>query len=109
MTRDDQIVVLAATNHIDSIHPGILRSGRIDRLIHVPLPTQQDRLEILQLLASKSLVKFSPDVDLGLISQSTDLMNGSSLSELIRRASIKAVGRNEQLPVIEMADLMNTM
>ena len=46
---DDRIKVLAATNRIDVLDPALLRSGRLDRKIEIPLPNEQARLEILKI------------------------------------------------------------
>merc|ERR1711937_213116 len=62
MTKRAQVFVIAATNRPDIIDPAMLRPGRLDRLLYVPLPSEQGRLEILQSHTKKLLL--AEDVDL---------------------------------------------
>lgn len=62
------VFVIAATNRPDIIDKAMLRPGRLDKLLYVPLPTEEDRLNILQTLCrSKPIAK---DVDLKAIAGS---------------------------------------
>jgi len=56
------VFVIAATNRPDIIDPAMLRPGRLDKLLYVPLPTQEDRLSILETLTRK--LPISNDVQL---------------------------------------------
>merc|ERR1712166_1521534 len=56
------VFVIAATNRPDIIDPAMLRPGRLDKLLYVPLPTPSDRLDILKTACRK--VPLSKDVDL---------------------------------------------
>jgi len=56
--KDNQIIVIAATNRLDILDPALLRPGRFDRKIYVPVPTLNERKEILKVyLDSKKLDK----------------------------------------------------
>jgi SpoVK/Ycf46/Vps4 family AAA+-type ATPase len=61
------VFVIAATNRPDIIDPAMLRPGRLDKLLYVPLPTESDRLEILKTACRK--VPLAEDVDLTLIAK----------------------------------------
>lgn len=56
------VFVIAATNRPDIIDPAMLRPGRLDKLLYVPLPTKEDRFQILQTVTAKLPV--GPDLDL---------------------------------------------
>lgn len=57
-----QVFVIAATNRPDIIDPAMLRPGRLDQLLLVPLPTEDDRLDILRTITKKT--PLAEDVDL---------------------------------------------
>jgi len=80
------VFVIAATNRPDIIDPAMLRPGRLDKLLYVPLPTSEDRLQILQTL-TRSL-PLDPSLDLVPVacSLSCDGYSGADLSALVREA-----------------------
>lgn len=57
----DKVVVVASTNRIDLIDEAVLRAGRFDIKIQVPLPSREERLGILKLLTQKKLKRHSID------------------------------------------------
>jgi transitional endoplasmic reticulum ATPase len=78
------VVVLAATNRIDMVDPALLRAGRYDKLIYVPLPDRAARLEILKIhSAGKPL---AADVNFEKIADSTDGFSGADLASVINTA-----------------------
>lgn len=85
------VFVIAATNRPDIIDPAMLRPGRLDKLLYVPLPTKDDRHSILKTLA-KSL-PLDEDVELRLIahSDSSEGYSGADLSALVREAQLSAL------------------
>ena len=80
------VFVIAATNRPDIIDPAMLRPGRLDKLLYVPLPTKEDRYSIIKTLTRQ--VPLSKDVNLKMISQSDQCegYSGADLSALIREA-----------------------
>ena len=83
------IVMIAATNRPDILDPALLRPGRFDRQVVVPLPELEDRLEILKVhIKGKSV---DEDVDLSLLARGTPGMSGADLSNLINEAALTAV------------------
>lgn len=81
--------MIAATSRPDLLDGALLRSGRIDRMVEIPLPDRQSRLEILQVL-SKTL-HFAPDVQLDVFADGTDRFTGADLQSLLTSANMAAV------------------
>ena len=85
------IVVLAATNRPDILDAALVRAGRFDRQIVIPLPTATERLAILHVHARGK--RLAGDVDLDLIARSTPGMSGADLANLLNEAALIAVRR----------------
>ncbi|KAK6143790.1 hypothetical protein DH2020_024138 [Rehmannia glutinosa] len=76
-SSDDRIKVIAATNRADILDPALMRSGRLDRKIEFPHPTEEARARILQIHSRKMNVH--PDVNFEELARSTDDFNGAQL------------------------------
>src|SRR5579875_625607 len=85
------VVMIAATNRPDILDPALLRPGRFDRQIVVPLPDLEERLPILQVHCRDK--RMSPDVDLELVARGTPGMSGADLANLVNEAALHAVRR----------------
>ena len=85
------IVILAATNRPDILDPALLRPGRFDRQIIVPLPEADERLAILKVHARDK--RLGPDVDLDTMAKATPGMSGADLANLVNEAALFAVRR----------------
>src|SRR6266536_972556 len=83
------VVVMAATNRPEVLDPALLRPGRFDRQVVIPLPTQRERKAILQVHANGK--KLGPDVDLDVVARGTPGFSGADLANLINEAAIYAV------------------
>jgi cell division protease FtsH len=95
------VVVLAATNRPETLDPALLRPGRFDRQVTVPLPNQSERAAILAVhTVGKHL---GADVDLDRIARATPGFSGADLANLINEAAIFAVRANRT--VITASDL----
>ncbi len=81
--------ILAATNRPDILDPALLRPGRFDRIIKVPMPNAEARTEILKIHTRK--MNLSPDVDLKKIGQMTDDTSGADLSAIVMEAGMFAI------------------
>src|SRR5438067_3643351 len=94
------IVMMAATNRPDILDPALLRPGRFDRQIVVPLPDLEERLPILKVHCKDK--RMGPDVDLEVVARGTPGMSGADLANLVNEAALHAVrlGRD----AITMAD-----
>ena len=85
------VVMIAATNRPDILDPALLRPGRFDRQIVVPLPDLDERLPILQVHCLDK--RMSPDVDLEIVARGTPGMSGADLANLVNEAALHAVRR----------------
>ena len=80
------VFVIAATNRPDIIDPAMLRPGRLDKLLYVPLPTREERQQILATQVKK--LPMMDNIDLEIIAQSEKCegFSGADLSALVREA-----------------------
>lgn len=85
------IVVLAATNRPDILDAALLRPGRFDRQIIVPLPESDERLAILKVHSTGK--RMGQDVDLDTMARATPGMSGADLANLVNEAALFAVRR----------------
>ncbi|MFN5602814.1 MAG: ATP-dependent zinc metalloprotease FtsH [Acidimicrobiaceae bacterium] len=85
------IVILAATNRPDILDPALLRPGRFDRQIIVPLPEFDERLAILKVHSRDK--RMGTDVDLDTMAKATPGMSGADLANLVNEAALFAVRR----------------
>ena len=89
MNAKKNIFVIGATNRPDQIDSAILRPGRLDQLIYIPLPDENSRLSILKATLKRSPV--AADVDLGFLAKSTHGYSGADLAEICQRAAKLAI------------------
>src|SRR6202042_651641 len=94
------VVVMAATNRAEILDTALLRPGRFDRIVEIPLPNQKERTAILGIHAKSR--KLGPDVDLDAVSRGTPGFSGADLANLVNEAAINAV-RNRRA-VLSAAD-----
>ncbi|MGZ4689409.1 MAG: ATP-dependent zinc metalloprotease FtsH [Acidimicrobiia bacterium] len=87
------IVMIAATNRPDILDSALLRPGRFDRQIMVPLPTQEERVDILKVHFRDK--KIADDVDIAVVARGTPGMSGADLANLVNEAALFAVRRGE--------------
>ncbi|CAH1404557.1 unnamed protein product [Nezara viridula] len=88
-TVDSRVIVIGATNRPDSVDSALLRPGRLDRLIYVPPPTLEDRLDILKVVTK--VMPLSDCVKLQDIAMKTDLYSGADLNSLCQEAALQAL------------------
>lgn len=98
---DEGVIVLAATNRIETIDPALLRPGRFDRQIEVGLPGRAERLDILALHSRNK--PMARDIDLAQLAMDTCAFSGASLESLLNEAAILAAQRRSC--EIERADI----
>jgi cell division protease FtsH len=87
----DGVIVIAATNRIETLDPALLRPGRFDRQIEVGLPGLNERLDILTLHSKNK--PLASDVDLAQLARETCAFSGASLESLLNEAAILAARR----------------
>ncbi len=97
------IVIMAATNRPDILDPALLRPGRFDRQIVVPLPESSERKAILEVHSRDK--RMGPDVDMETMAQATPGMSGADLANLVNEAALVAVRRGSKQ--IERIDFEN--
>ena len=83
------VVVIGATNRPTLIDPALLRPGRFDELIYVPVPDQAGRKRILSIHTGK--MPLADDVDLDVLAERTERFTGADLEDLVRRAGLVAL------------------
>jgi cell division protease FtsH len=83
------VVVIAATNRPESLDPALLRPGRFDRTVEIPLPNLAERTAILAVHAKGKHI--APDVDLGVVARGTPGFSGADLANLVNEAALHAV------------------
>jgi cell division protease FtsH len=94
------VIVIAATNRPDVLDPALLRPGRFDRQVTVPLPDIRGREQILHVHMRK--VPISPDVKADIIARGTPGMSGADLANLVNEAALYAARCNKRL--VDMND-----
>jgi cell division protease FtsH len=97
------IVIMAATNRPDILDPALLRPGRFDRSIVVPLPEYEERKAILEVHSRDK--RMGADVDLEVMAKATPGMSGADLANLVNEAALVAVRRGSKQ--IERIDFEN--
>ncbi|GMV54318.1 MAG: ATP-dependent zinc metalloprotease FtsH [Betaproteobacteria bacterium] len=94
------VIVIAATNRPDVLDPALLRPGRFDRQVVVPLPDIRGREQILKVHMRK--VPLAPDVDAQVLARGTPGFSGADLANLVNEAALFAARANKRL--VDMED-----
>ena len=89
MGAKKSVFIIGATNRPDIIDPAVLRPGRLDQLIYIPLPDEGSRLNIFKSVLRKSPV--APDVDLEFMARTVHGFSGADLTEICQRAAKLAI------------------
>ena len=95
------VIVISATNRPDVLDPALLRPGRFDRQIVVPIPDVKGREEILGVHTKKTVL--GKTIDLSVIARGTPGFSGADLANLVNEAALIAAKQNKK--EIEIADL----
>ena len=96
---NEGVIVIAATNRPDVLDPALLRPGRFDRQVVVPLPDIRGREQILKVHIRK--VPVSDDVNAGVIARGTPGFSGADLANLVNEAALFAARNNKRLVEME--------
>ncbi|KAL6759907.1 cell division cycle protein 48 [Haematococcus lacustris] len=92
MNSKKTVFIIGATNRPDIIDPALLRPGRLDQLIYIPLPDEGSRKQIFKSCLRKSPV--APDVDFDLLVRFTHGFSGADMTEICQRACKSAIREN---------------
>ena len=93
--KDQNVIVLAATNRADVLDPALLRPGRFDRRVRITLPERPDRLAILKVHFKDKPT--ADDIDLDALAAKTAGMSGADLANIANEAAIRAARLNHKL------------
>ncbi len=85
---NDGVIIIAATNRPDVLDPALLRPGRFDRQVVVPVPDVKGREQILEIYGKKT--KLADDVDMAVIARGTPGFSGADLENLVNEAALMA-------------------
>jgi proteasome regulatory subunit len=96
--------IMAATNRADMLDPALLRPGRFDRLIEIPVPDKEARLQILKIHSRRMQLA---EVDLEEIAARTDKATGAELESVCREAGMMAVRREAE--TVGMVDFLDAV
>ncbi|CAN6588687.1 unnamed protein product [Malus baccata var. baccata] len=89
MNAKKTVFIIGATNRPDIIDPALLRPGRLDQLIYIPLPDEASRLQIFKACLRKSPI--SKDIDLAALARYTHGFSGADITEICQRACKYAI------------------
>ncbi|MEM3852073.1 MAG: AAA family ATPase, partial [Methanomassiliicoccales archaeon] len=96
-----QVTVLAATNRPDIVDKALLRPGRFDRIVLVPVPDRDSRMEILKVHTAKMPLR---GVDLEDLAERTDGFVGADIEALCREAALSALRNDPNAKEVHMSD-----
>ncbi|MCR2832616.1 ATP-dependent zinc metalloprotease FtsH [Parerythrobacter lacustris] len=96
---NEGIIIIAATNRPDVLDPALLRPGRFDRQVVVPVPDIEGREKILDVHMKK--VPLAPDVNPRTIARGTPGFSGADLANLVNEAALLAARRNKRLVAMQ--------
>lgn len=96
---NEGIIIIAATNRPDVLDPALLRPGRFDRQVVVPVPDVDGREKILMVHMKK--VPLAPDVNIRVIARGTPGFSGADLANLVNEAALLAARRNKRLVAMQ--------
>jgi transitional endoplasmic reticulum ATPase len=98
----EDVVIIAATNRPDIVDPAILRPGRFDRLIYVPEPEQESRLEIFKIYTKD--MPLAKEVNLSQLALMTKKYSGADIEAVCREAGLNALRRDMKAKEVNIND-----
>jgi len=99
---NDGVIIVAATNRPDVLDPALLRPGRFDRQVVVPIPDVGGRKKILEIYAKKT--KMAPQVDLEVLARGTPGFSGADLENLVNEAALMAARTGAKEITLELLE-----
>jgi transitional endoplasmic reticulum ATPase len=103
----EDVVIIAATNRPDIVDPAILRPGRFDRLIYVPEPNKDSRLEIFKIYTKD--MPLAKDVDLTILVSMTKRYSGADIEALCREAGLNALRKDLKAKEVQAIDFKKAL
>ncbi|CAH8569651.1 unnamed protein product [Schistosoma turkestanicum] len=105
MSAKKNVFIIGATNRPDIIDGAILRPGRLDQLIYIPLPDEASRVNILKANLRKSPI--AKDVDINFLAKATQGFSGADLTEICQRACKQAIRESIEAEIRAECDKKN--
>ncbi|MCI5144242.1 MAG: ATP-dependent zinc metalloprotease FtsH, partial [Candidatus Electrothrix sp. AR3] len=99
---NEGVIIIAATNRPDVLDPALLRPGRFDRQVVVPVPDIKGRQLILEIYGKKT--KMAPDVDMEVIARGTPGFSGADLENLVNEAALMAARQGAEDIKLELME-----
>ena len=96
------VVVVGATNRPTLLDPALLRPGRFDEIVYVPVPDQEGRRRILSIQTAS--MPLADDVDLDALAEKTERFSGADLENLVRKAGLLALRSNLDTETVTASD-----
>ncbi len=93
-TKDSKVIVIAATNHIDTLDDALLRSGRFDRKIFIHEPDKEARFKLIEYYSQDKVM--ADEVDVGRLVDVTAGLTGADIKTIINEAALLAVRKGKQ-------------
>jgi transitional endoplasmic reticulum ATPase len=105
MESKKNVFIIGATNRPDIIDPALMRPGRLDQLIYIPLPDFKSRVEVFRAVLRKSPV--SKEIDIELLANKTEGFSGADITEICQRATQLAIRESieKEAEKIERGDM----
>ena len=104
-TPNENVIVIGATNRKDVLDAALLRPGRFDRIINVPLPDKESRKSILEIYLSKKNIE--NDINIDFLSELTAGFSGAQIKNLVNEAAINAARVSRV--IITQNDIQNAL
>ncbi|HUU40187.1 MAG TPA: AAA family ATPase, partial [Desulfatiglandales bacterium] len=105
-----EVLILGATNRLDMLDPAILRPGRFDEIVDIPLPEKKDREEIFEVhFRNKPL---APGISPAQLASRTEGLNGAEIASVCNKAALKAIRRAIKAKgqvLIELTDIESAL
>jgi len=113
IVNNDNVMIVASTNRLGAIEPALLRPGRFDRWVEVPLPDENGRRQILDIHIKKAETAANRDLFNGInieeIISATDKASGADIAEIIRRVlevKVRQEGNGENPQLVTTEDIL---
>jgi len=95
MSAKKSVFIIGATNRPDIIDPALMRPGRLDQLLYIPLPDTESRVSVFKAVLRKSPV--AKDVDIPYLARKTEGFSGADITEICQRATQMAIRQSIEL------------
>lgn len=116
MASHDNVMIVASTNRLDGIEPALLRAGRFDRWVEVPLPDEEGRRQIFDIHMQKAEQvagrELFADVNLDVVIPKTEKSSGADIAEIIRRVleeKVRQEGTGQQPAPVTTEDILREL